>query len=78
MSGAVKVQLRAEISHDLCVGVAMCTQLAPDAFQLNTVGQAEFLPDGDWTEAALREAADQCPMSAISILAAEPEVELPD
>ena len=68
MNGKPKNPMRAEISHDLCVGVAMCVQLAPKAFVLNEAGQALFKPDGDWTPDDLREAADGCPMMAITVL----------
>jgi ferredoxin len=69
MSDAGKGPLRAEVLHDLCVGVGMCTQYAPAAFKLNAVGQAVFQGVGDWTSEQLREAADACPMSAIALIA---------
>nr|WP_281290110.1 ferredoxin [Rhodoligotrophos appendicifer] len=66
MPGPKKV--RAEISLDQCAGVAMCMQFAPGAFHRNETGQAVFDATGRWTEEELQEAADACPMSAITIV----------
>lgn len=67
MSDPKSARLRAEVSYDLCVGVGMCIQFAPTAFRLNDTGLAVFHPDAVWTPEELQEAADACPMSAISI-----------
>lgn len=55
----------AEVDHDLCAGVAMCLQYAPNAFHLDGEGQSVFDPDGTWTPAELADAIDGCPMAAI-------------
>lgn len=57
----------ARVSHDLCIGTAMCTNLAPAAFRLNNDGQSEFQPEGAWKTDELYAAADGCPMSAITV-----------
>jgi ferredoxin len=57
---------RAVVDHDLCAGVAMCTQAAPGAFALNDDGLSEY-QDGPWPETDLAEAADACPMAAITL-----------
>jgi ferredoxin len=57
---------RAVVDHDLCAGVAMCTQTAPGAFALNHDGLSEY-QDGPWAETDLAEAADACPMAAITL-----------
>ena len=59
--------IRAVVSHDRCTGVAMCVQAARSAFRLNAAGQAEFVPDHDADEDQLHDAADACPMSAITL-----------
>jgi ferredoxin len=64
--------VRAVVDHDRCAGAAMCTQIAPGAFALNNEGLSEYR-DGPWTEADLADAADACPMAAITVLRA-PEV----
>jgi ferredoxin len=65
--------IRALVDHERCAGVTMCTQAAPDAFSVNEDGQAEF-QGGDWAEQDLIEAADACPMSAITVLRGDREV----
>jgi ferredoxin len=57
---------RAVVDHDLCAGVAQCTQAAPGAFALNDDGLSEY-QDGPWAETDLAEAADACPMAAITL-----------
>jgi ferredoxin len=65
-------QVRAVVDHDLCAGVAMCTQTAPGAFALNNEGLSEYR-DGSWSEADLADAADACPMAAITVLGSPAE-----
>lgn len=67
MSDQQQKRLHAEVSHDLCVGVAMCIRLAPGAFTLNDVGQSVF-NEGDWDPEQMREAEEGCPMSAITLV----------
>jgi ferredoxin len=60
-------KLRISIDHDVCVGNAMCTTIAPDVFQLNDERQSEAVnPAGD-TEEQILEAAENCPVSAITV-----------
>lgn len=54
-----------EVDHDLCAGVAMCVQYAPNALHLDESGQSVFDPDGDWTPRELEDAIEGCPMAAI-------------
>ena len=60
--------LKAQVSHNHCVGAGMCVYHAPEAFRFNQERLAEFMPDGAWTAAEVREAIDSCPMSAISLI----------
>ncbi|WP_085254515.1 ferredoxin [Mycobacterium saskatchewanense] len=59
--------MRAVVDHDLCAGAAQCVQRTPNAFQLNDDGLSEFRPSGPFTDNDLQEAADRCPMAAITI-----------
>jgi ferredoxin len=61
----------AVVDHDLCAGVAMCTQVAPGAFALNDEGLSEY-QDGPWPVADLADAADACPMAAITVRGVSP------
>ena len=64
-------RLRAKVSHDLCVGVGMCLVLAPGSFRRDADGRSTFAEASDGDASALREAADDCPMSAITLLGGE-------
>jgi ferredoxin len=64
---------RAVVDHDRCAGITMCLQAAPGAFAVNDDGQSEFQA-GDWAEQDLAEAADACPMAAITVLSGGPEM----
>ncbi len=60
-------KLGVSVDHNLCVGNQMCVSIATRALTLNDDRQA--IPadvDAD-TEAVIMEAAEQCPMAAISV-----------
>lgn len=64
-------KLSVSVDHNLCVGNQMCVSIATRALTLNDDRQA--IPadvDGD-TEEVIREAAEQCPMAAITVADAE-------
>ena len=64
-------KLRVTVDHNMCVGNAMCENLAPKVFVLNDDRQSEAVnPDGD-TEENILEAAENCPVSAITVVDAE-------
>jgi ferredoxin len=59
--------LRIRVDHDVCVGNAMCETFAPHVFRLNDDRQSEAVdPAGDPVEQVL-EAAENCPVSAITV-----------
>jgi ferredoxin len=60
--------IRVEVSHDECMGVSMCTQVAPRAFRLDENGQSVYQGEGTATLEELHEAAASCPMSAIRVI----------
>ena len=64
-------KLRISVDHNVCVGNSMCETLAPKVFVLNDDRQSEAVnPDGD-TEENILEAAESCPVSAITVVDAE-------
>ena len=66
---ARKIQVSAD--HDICVGNAMCITIATKAFKLNDERQAVSAdPDGD-TEELILEAAENCPVAAITVVDAD-------
>lgn len=59
--------LRIRVNHDKCVGNAMCVSVTPLVFVLNKDLQSEAVnPTGD-TEEKILEAAENCPVSAITV-----------
>ncbi len=64
-------KLQVSVDHNLCVGNAMCPHIAPKVFALNDNRQSEVVnPDGDARDVIL-EAAEACPVSAISVIDAD-------
>ena len=64
-------KLRISVDHNVCVGNSMCETLAPKVFVLNDDRQSEAVnPDGD-TEENILEAAENCPVTAITVVDAE-------
>jgi ferredoxin len=64
-------KLRVWVDHTACVGNAMCETIAAKSFRLNDNRQSEAIdPPGD-SEAAILEAAENCPVSAIFVEDAE-------
>jgi ferredoxin len=61
-------KFRAEVSHDLCTGTGRCVLVAPKAFRFNDQQLSIFDETGDWSREEVRQAADACPMSAITII----------
>lgn len=60
---------RAEVDHDLCVGVGECIRSAPNAFRYNKERLAIFKGKGvGYTREQLQEAEDNCPMQAIRLI----------
>jgi ferredoxin len=64
-------KLRVWVDHNVCVGNAMCTTIAPKVFALNDQRQSEAVsPEGDTVEKII-DAAENCPVSAIIVEDAE-------
>ncbi|HUZ15994.1 MAG TPA: ferredoxin [Gaiellaceae bacterium] len=61
---------RVSIDRSLCNGYGVCEALAPDVFALDKDGLAELL-QGVSEDEAVREACDNCPMGAISLVKVE-------
>jgi ferredoxin len=64
-------KIRVWVDHDVCVGNAMCVTIATKTFKLNEDRQSEAVdPEGDTVEKVL-DAANNCPVSAITVEDAE-------
>jgi len=64
-------KLRVSVDHNLCVGNAMCETFAPKVFVLNDDRQSEVADPTADTEENILEAAENCPVSAITVVDAE-------
>ena len=61
-------KLRISVDLNLCVGNAMCETFAPKVFVLNDDRQSQVAdPEADTVENIL-EAAENCPVSAITVV----------
>jgi ferredoxin len=64
-------KLQITVDHNVCVGNAMCEAFASNTFALNENRQSTVVnPAGDSEEMVL-EAAENCPVSAITVVDAE-------
>jgi ferredoxin len=60
-------RLKVWVDHTLCVGNGTCLRIAPRVFAHNAARQSEVIdPAGD-TDAAILDAAANCPVGAIRI-----------
>jgi len=61
--------MQASIDRDNCIGCELCADTCPNVFRMAEDGCAEVyaspVPAGD--EAAAQEAADNCPVSVITV-----------
>ncbi len=60
-------KIRVSVDHDLCVGNAMCVTIATKAFTLNDDRKAVPADPDDDTEEVIMEAAENCPVAAITV-----------
>ncbi len=68
---SVETRVRVRVDRDKCVGSTICVQLTPGVFALNAQRQSEVVDGEGDTAAQIREAAEQCPVSAIVVEDAE-------
>ena len=55
------------VDKEKCIGCGACTAIAPNTFKLGGDGKSEVInPKGD-PEKTIQEAADACPVQAISV-----------
>ncbi|MGE0825069.1 MAG: ferredoxin [Candidatus Binatia bacterium] len=67
-------RLRILVDQSKCVGSTTCIHTARGVFALNEAGKSSVVnPQGD-TEEHIREAAESCPVGAITVEETEPDV----
>ena len=59
--------LRITVDHNVCVGNQMCETFAPKVFVINDNRQSEVADAAADTEENIMEAAENCPVSAITV-----------
>ncbi|MBC2581278.1 ferredoxin [Clostridium sp. DJ247] len=61
--------MKAVVDKDTCIGCGLCPSVSPEVFQMDDEGKAEAIaetvPSG--AEDSASEAADSCPVNAISV-----------
>ena len=56
------------VDKDMCVGCGLCAGVAPEVFIMEDDGKAGVAPNAcDCNEDAAKEAAESCPVNAISL-----------
>lgn len=61
--------MKAIVDQDGCIGCGLCAEICPEVFRMNDDGLAEVYTDpipDDFQDSA-QEAADNCPVSVISV-----------
>ncbi len=61
--------MRATVDKELCIGCGICVDVCPEVFEMDEddKAQAKVNPIPPEVAGSCREAADQCPVSAIEI-----------
>ena len=61
-------KLQVTVDHEVCVGNAMCETYASKVFVMNEDLQSEVADSNGDTEENILEAAENCPVSAITVI----------
>ena len=60
--------MKARVDPDICIGCTLCTQTCPEVFRMEGDKSVAYVsPVPNKIEDACRKAADDCPVSAITI-----------
>ncbi len=69
LAGCTKEEdkMKAYVHRDVCVGSALCVQIAPEAFELDDEGKSHVVDATAADLDTLKEAARNCPVQAIVV-----------
>jgi ferredoxin len=56
-----------KVDQDTCIGCGLCTSLCPQVFEMGDEGKARVIKPNAEKEKCAKEAADSCPVTAITI-----------
>ncbi len=59
--------MEVKVDKDACVGCGLCASMAPEVFEMEDDGKAGYTGNVAGNEAAAKEAAEACPVSAITV-----------
>lgn len=61
--------MKANVDKDTCIGCGMCPSICPEVFDMDDDGKAHTIVDEvpEGKEAEAQDAADSCPVDAISV-----------
>jgi ferredoxin len=55
------------VDEELCTGCGLCEEVCPDVFEVDEIAKVKVNPVPEDAEDSCREAADGCPVDAISV-----------
>jgi ferredoxin len=62
-----RATMKVSVDADLCTGCGLCEEMCPDVFEVDDIAKVKVNPVPEAAESSCREAADGCPVDAISV-----------
>ncbi|MGE5483780.1 MAG: ferredoxin [Ignavibacteriales bacterium] len=55
------------VDKDLCISCGLCPEICPGVFEIGDSEKARVKDDADYSAGCAQEAADSCPVGAITV-----------